>query len=204
MNPYAQIVLARVKEIGTNNNRPGSTAMCLQQETEMAWLAPFIAKLKPKTIVEIGIYKGGWQYIFAPWFNKGAHIIGIDSMQRHQRDNGDIELYAMVEKLKVQGFEVTLFETRSDDLNVVYAIKTMYKSIDLLHIDGAHSYEGAKYDWVHYSGLVRKGGLVVLHDVGTQTSQMNVKKLWEEIKEEKGKERTHELYINNGIGVVNM
>jgi len=36
---------------------------------------------------------------------------------------------------------------------------------DILFIDGDHSYEGVKKDYINYSPLVKKGGLIILHDV---------------------------------------
>jgi len=36
---------------------------------------------------------------------------------------------------------------------------------DILMIDGDHSYEGVKSDYLNYSPLVEKGGLIILHDI---------------------------------------
>ena len=108
-------------------------------------------------------------------------------------------------RLIADGFMVDVVRGRSDDPDVYAGVKTLLNDepLDLLHIDGAHSYEGASFDWNIYAPLVREGGLAVLHDIGTQTSQMNVKRLWEEIKAE-GVYVTHETYEKNGIGVVEM
>ena len=38
------------------------------------------------------------------------------------------------------------------------------RNVDLLFIDGDHSYEGVREDYQMYEGLVKKGGLIVLHD----------------------------------------
>ncbi|HUW59444.1 MAG TPA: class I SAM-dependent methyltransferase [Candidatus Bathyarchaeia archaeon] len=203
MNPYELIVKGRTAQIGTANGKPGSTAQCLQIDDEICWLAPFIADLKPERILEIGFYKGGWQYVLAPWFSAGGNIIGIDSMQRHQQDNGRAEMLAMIQRLEVAGFTVWMFETRSDNPATLIAMRAMKGKIDLLHIDGAHDYASALADWQNYGPLVRRGGLAVLHDIGTQTAQMNVKRLWEEIRGEYPG-RTHEIYVKNGIGVVEM
>jgi len=202
-DPYEQVVMERTAEIGINNGKPGSTAACLQVDEEMVWLAPAIAALRPETILEIGFYKGGWPYVLCPWFAKGGNIIGIDSMQRHKQDDGRAEMEATIQRLEVAGFTVWLFDTRSDNPATLKTLGAMKGRIDLLHIDGAHSYEGARYDWETYAPLVRPGGLVVLHDIGTQTSQMDVKRLWEEIKLDYP-EHTHEKYVKNGIGVVEM
>jgi predicted O-methyltransferase YrrM len=37
--------------------------------------------------------------------------------------------------------------------------------IDLLFIDGDHSYNGVKKDFTDYSPLVRKGGWIAFHDI---------------------------------------
>jgi len=207
MNAYEHVVKGRTAHIGIANGRPGSVAKCLQMDSEMVWLAPFIHKLEPRTIVEIGIYKGGWQYVLCPWFADGAHIIGIDAMIRHRQDDGADQLDSMAHRLRADGYRVDILKGRSDSNDVQLALKALLAEhggeYDLLHIDGAHDYGSARYDWDTYSPCVREGGLTVLHDIGTQTSQMNVKRLWDEIKAE-GVYVTHEVYEKNGIGVVEM
>jgi predicted O-methyltransferase YrrM len=39
------------------------------------------------------------------------------------------------------------------------------RGIDLLFIDGDHSYAGVRWDFEAYGSLVRPGGLIALHDV---------------------------------------
>jgi predicted O-methyltransferase YrrM len=41
----------------------------------------------------------------------------------------------------------------------------MRKRLDFLFIDGDHTYEGVKQDFEMYTPLVRKGGLVAMHDI---------------------------------------
>lgn len=211
MTDYAEIVKRRMVEIGANNGKPGSTAACLQVESEMVWLAPFIDKLKPKVILEIGIYKAGWPYVLTPFFAEGAYIIGIDAMLRHQwRNNGgETDLWDMVHTLTSLGFKLDVVAGRSDTEAVWHTVRellhdgeTAAATVDVLHIDGAHDYMNSRQDWSFYRPFVRSGGLIILHDIGTQTSQMNVKRLWKEIKEQGF--ATHEFYEKNGIGVVEM
>jgi len=203
---YRGIVTRRAAEIGTNEGKPGSTAACLQSVEELIWLAPFIDRLKPEVILEIGIYKGGWQWVMCPFYIEGAAIIGIDSMLRHKRDGGKGELLTQLECLDKCGFKTGMFFGRSDDEQirneVDKALLWFERLVDLLHIDGAHDYTSARADWDYYSKLVRPGGLVVLHDIATQTSQMNVKRVWEEIKAENPDKKTHEICLDAGIGVV--
>jgi len=54
--------------------------------------------------------------------------------------------------------------------------------IDLLFIDGDHSYQGVKSDFEMYSPLVRDSGIVAFHDIAHARSDYGVKLFWNEIK----------------------
>ena len=78
--------------------------------------------------------------------------------------------------------------------------------LDFLLIDGDHTYEGVKSDFEMYSSIVRKGGLIAIHDIvaNTQTRDCSVNKFWEEVK---SKYETFEI-VNSwkqgwgGIGLI--
>jgi hypothetical protein len=66
------------------------------------------------------------------------------------------------------------------------------RGLDLLFIDGDHGYEGVKHDYVTYGALVRKGGIIALHDIcgdsgcgGTGGAAWvgGVPRLWTEIRD---------------------
>jgi len=67
------------------------------------------------------------------------------------------------------------------------------RPVDLLFIDADHSYEGVARDFGMYTPLVRRGGLVGLHDIipdyrhryGTPTGAESgeVYRFWQEVKE---------------------
>jgi hypothetical protein len=61
--------------------------------------------------------------------------------------------------------------------------------LDLLFVDGDHSYEGVKQDVVDYAPLVRPGGIVALHDIvpggpGKHGDPGGVPAFWQELKAE--------------------
>ena len=81
-------------------------------------------------------------------------------------------------------------------------------SLDLLFIDGDHSYEGVRDDFRGYRGLVAPGGLIAFHDIvedrGGRLWSGGVPALWQQVKPH----FPHWEFIQNpgqesfGIGVV--
>src|ERR1019366_9374788 len=54
-------------------------------------------------------------------------------------------------------------------------------SIDVLHIDGHHSYESVSSDFESWIRKVRPGGIVLFHDICIRTAGFGVWRFWEEI-----------------------
>jgi len=78
------------------------------------------------------------------------------------------------------------------------------KPVDVLFIDGDHTYAGVKIDFELYSPLVRSGGLIALHDIVPSESnkEIEVSRFWNEIR---GKYKTEEIIFEGnqlGIGLI--
>lgn len=72
-------------------------------------------------------------------------------------------------------------------------------SIDLLHMDGLHSYPSVKKDWENWLPKISERGVVVLHDISVRKDGFEVWKLWEELKPDYPHfELTHE----HGLGLL--
>ena len=50
--------------------------------------------------------------------------------------------------------------------DVVEQVAGQTKHLDLLFIDGDHSYEGVKADWEAYKHFLKPGSIIVFHDWG--------------------------------------
>jgi len=72
------------------------------------------------------------------------------------------------------------------------------KEIDVLLIDGDHSYEGVKADYEKYAPFVRKGGLILLHDV--THPKCEVRKFWDELDHKVFKVML--LFSGSGMGII--
>ena len=55
---------------------------------------------------------------------------------------------------------------RGFSTDVIQAVRDVTQHLDVLFIDGDHSYEGVKADWEAYKGLLKTGSVVVFHDSG--------------------------------------
>jgi hypothetical protein len=73
------------------------------------------------------------------------------------------------------------------------------ESIDILHIDGHHSYESVAHDFENWFSAVRPGGIVLLHDVSVQLPGFGVWRLWEELS---CKYQTFTFSNSYGLGVL--
>lgn len=153
---------------------------------EFSWLLDKISTLKSRKIaVEIGVYKGGTFYAFMQFFDK---VIGIDIKER-----------VLPFKLRTDDQYII---GNSRDLNIVLKIQN---NIDFLFIDGDHSYEGVRGDFNLWGPKVKKGGMIVFHDiVGADISgyKYGVRDFWNEIKKnyDTEEEKSHEKYF--GIGII--
>lgn len=67
------------------------------------------------------------------------------------------------------------FKGNSQDINVVELVKNEVGVIDLLFIDGDHSYNGVIKDFNNYSKMVKPGGYIVFDDYNDYTDSPEVK-----------------------------
>ncbi|PWU08265.1 MAG: hypothetical protein C5B51_08055 [Terriglobia bacterium] len=75
------------------------------------------------------------------------------------------------------------------------------ESIDLLHIDGYHTYEAVRHDFETWLPKLRPGAIVLLHDVAVRQGDFGV---WRFFAELQNRYATFEFPAYNGLGVVSI
>jgi hypothetical protein len=160
-----------------------------------------VEQLSPRRIVELGTYRGDSFNAFCQsvhTFDIDARLYAVDTWRgdEHVGEYGD-EIY---NELKAYvDFEypsiATLMRMTFDD-----AIDQFEDgSIDLLHIDGLHTYEAVAHDYKTWLPKLSPNGVVLLHDVSIRDRNFGVWRLWDEIK---GDGPSVVFPHGNGLGVI--
>jgi cephalosporin hydroxylase len=155
-----------------------------QVPEELVRLLEDVRALKPQSVLEIGTHRGGTLYLWARLAQPGAVLISID-LPGGKFGGGYSPFRAPIyRRFAQQNQRVHLLRANSHSPATLVEVRQLLSGqpIDLLFIDGDHTFEGVKKDWEMYSPLVRSGGLVVFHDVAKNYEDTQVKAFWDTIK----------------------
>ncbi|MEI7579997.1 MAG: class I SAM-dependent methyltransferase [bacterium] len=175
-----------------------------------AWLGHYsfgydlVVNMKPRILVELGTYYGNSFFSFAQAVkdkNLVTKLIAVDTWQgdKHAQFYGE-EVLKRVQLIKKKYFSQQKIEllkmTFDQALNSVEN-----NSVDILHIDGLHTYDAVKHDFESWYPKISKNGIILLHDICEKKDDFGVYKLWDELKA-----RYHTIQFNHssGLGIVFM
>lgn len=138
-----------------------------QVRSEMTEFCRIVERVKPKHILEIGTASGGSLFLIARHAANDAKLISLD-LPGGLFGGGYPEYKSEFYKsFAWSDQDLQLIRGDSHDPQIFEQVKAMLngKSIDLLFIDGDHSYDGVKHDFEQYSQLVSPSGIIAFHDI---------------------------------------
>jgi len=156
---------------------------------ESGWIehAPFAAwlidVLRPSTIVELGTHNGYSFFTFceaAQRLEAQARLYGIDTWKGDDHAGFyDETVFTEVNAIRESRYADNAVFLRGyfDDFVDTFATA----SIDLIHIDGRHSYEDVRHDYESWLPRLSPHGIVLFHDIAVKDRDFGVWKLWEEL-----------------------
>ena len=162
------------------------TTRALQIKDELQQFIELYAKYHPQVVLEIGTARGGTFFLLTKFSDPNAHLISLD-LPGGQFGGGYSRWVGYFFKsfaLKTQ--KISIIRADSHKVATINKLKKTLKGklIDILFIDGDHTYGGVKKDFEMYGPLVKKGGIIAFHDIVVHPPEINcnVNEFWNEIK----------------------
>ena len=170
-------------------------------------LLPFlerVERLRPRRICEIGTAGGGTLFLLTRVAAPDAVLVYVDL---------ELPWFAERARARLGRAEQRVVGLAGDSHDPATRERVVHElagePLDVLFIDGDHSYDGVKDDFELYAPLVRSGGIVALHDVNPDTDAAHaisgdVPRFWVELQRT---HRTEGLVASQkpdgyGIGIV--
>lgn len=177
----------------------------MQKRYEIKSFLQMLLQNRPKYILEIGTAGGGSLLLMSRVARENAVIISID-LPEGQFGGG----YPKYRESLYRSFaspkqKMYLLRASSHEQSSLRAVLDILDGnlLDLLFIDGDHSYEGVKIDFDMYKGIVSKGGVIAFHDIvaGDISNAGEVSRFWSETKNAYSSNEIVESWDQGGMGI---
>jgi hypothetical protein len=143
-----------------------------------------VSAMRPKSVVELGTHNG----VSYSAFCEAVARLSLDA-QCHAIDTwkGDEQAGMYGEQVYADlktfhdsryGSFSTLLRATFDEAAAFFATG----SIDLLHIDGLHSYQAVQHDFETWLPKMSASGVILFHDINVRGGDFGVWRLWEELR----------------------
>jgi Methyltransferase domain len=150
----------------------------------MPFAAWVIRELTPNIFVELGTHSGNSYFSFCQSItdsDSATQCFAVDTWQgdEHAGQYQDEVFDA------VNAHNISNYAKFSQLLRMTFdeaAAKFPAQSVELLHIDGLHTYEAVRHDYETWLPKLAPGAVVLFHDTNVHERNFGVWKLWQELK----------------------
>ena len=161
------------------------------------WL---ILETRPDVFVELGTHTGNSYFSFCQTINDYAlrtKAFSVDTWQGDSHAGFYSESVFEYVKETNKGYQSfsTLLRKTFDDASEMFSDN----SIDLLHIDGLHTYQAVSHDFTTWLPKMSDKGIVILHDTNVFRDDFGVHKLFRELEQ---KYDSMNFLHSHGLGVL--
>jgi glycosyltransferase involved in cell wall biosynthesis len=159
-----------------------------------------VEALRPKSLVELGVHTGNSYCAFAQavsTLSLETRCFGVDHWM------GDVHagLYGDDVYRELKAYHDPLYSRFSTLMRMSFEDARAHVpdgSVDLLHIDGLHTYEAVSQDYESWLPKMSRQGVILFHDTNVRHGDFGVWRLWAEIA---ATWPSIEFLHSNGLGV---
>jgi hypothetical protein len=161
-----------------------------------------VEAVKPELLVELGTYRGLSYFSFC----QSVKDHGLDTLC-YAVDTWEGDEHIKLKKMYDESaYQNVLMHNNDNYHGFSYLLKMLFnealdsfndESIDLLHIDGYHTYNAVSEDFKNWYPKVKPGGIILFHDIAARIkSDFGVWKFWEEYSS-----KYESFTFNHGFGL---
>jgi hypothetical protein len=162
-----------------------------------------IRNIKPVSIVELGVHRGTSFFSMCQAIKDSGYIpetiSAIDTWKGDEHsylyDESVYVDFLKIQKLYYSNLPIKPIRKTFDEALLLFEDD----SIDLLHIDGFHTYDAVRHDFETWFSKVKNGGVILFHDIFEYQKDFGVHELWEELKM---KHKSISFTHSHGLGVL--
>jgi predicted O-methyltransferase YrrM len=145
----------------------GITIRPMQVRSELRSLVTMVADRPPRVVLEIGTANGGTLFVLARAASPDATLISVDLPGGEFGGGYPPWKRGLYHTFVTEGQQLALIQGDSHQEQTIAQVRDLLdgRSVDLLFIDGDHTYEGVRRDFEAYGPFVAEGGILAFHDI---------------------------------------